>query len=151
MPVVGGGEDVEEMVVCMMVVVCVMVVVCMVVVLKEEMEGGGEWFRAMARMVGVSQSRAALYPCAEPMCEAAENLSHVSSGVLVTVKSMIYSNKEYSVFGNLCKQADGDNAVGRERPCILRTFERVVKGWRAHARLVGRRRGRGGPRTADGR
>ena len=24
-------------------------------------------------------------------------------------KSMIYSNKEYSVFGNLCKQADGDN------------------------------------------
>ena len=62
-------------------------------------------------------------PCAEPMCEAAENLSTVSSGVLVTVKSIIYSNKEYklrlhynkeysyrySVFGNLCKQADGDN------------------------------------------
>ena len=22
---------------------------------------------------------------------------------------MIYSNKEYSVFGNLCKKADGDN------------------------------------------
>ena len=48
-------------------------------------------------------------PCAEPMCEAAENLSPVSSGVLVTVKSMICPNKEYSVFGNLCKQADGDN------------------------------------------
>ena len=43
------------------------------------------------------------------MCEAAGNLSHVSSGVLVAVKPMIYSNKEYSVFGNLCKQADGDN------------------------------------------
>ena len=66
MPVVGGGEDVEEMVVCMMVVVCVMVVVCMVVVLKEEMEGGGEWFRAMTRMVGVSQSWAAFDPWAEP-------------------------------------------------------------------------------------
>ena len=41
----------------------------------------------MTRMVGVSQSWAALYPCAEPMCEAAENLSlsHVSSGVLVAV------------------------------------------------------------------
>ena len=50
-----------------------------------------------------------LNPCAEPMCEAAENLSHVSSGVLVTVKSMIYSNERYSVFGNMCKQADGDN------------------------------------------
>ena len=50
-----------------------------------------------------------LNPCAEPMREAAENPSHVSSGVLVTVKSMIYSNKRYSVFGNLCKQADGDN------------------------------------------
>ena len=37
------------------------------------------------------------------------NLSPVSSGVLVTVKSMIYSNKEYSVFGNLCKTTDGDN------------------------------------------
>ena len=30
-------------------------------------------------------------PCAEPMCEAAENPSPVSSGVLVTVGSMIYS------------------------------------------------------------
>ena len=50
-------------------------------------------------------------PCAEPMCEAAENLSTVSSGVLVTVKSMIYSNKRYSVFGNMCKQADGDNVI----------------------------------------
>ena len=99
----------------MMVVVYVMVVVCMVVVLKEEMEGGGEWFRAMTRMVGVSQSWAALDPCAEPMCEAAENLSHVSPGVLVTVKSMIYSNKEYSVFGNLCKQADGDNPIDFHR------------------------------------
>ena len=28
---------------------------------------------------------------------------------LVTVKSMIYSNKEYSVFGNMCKTTDGDN------------------------------------------
>ena len=28
----------------------------------------------------------------------------------MTVKSMIYSNKEYSVFGNLCKKADGDKA-----------------------------------------
>ena len=34
-----------------------------------------------------------LNPCAEPTCEAAENPSPVSSGVLVTVKSMIYSNK----------------------------------------------------------
>ena len=34
-------------------------------------------------------------PCAEPMCEAAESPSPVSSGVLVTVKSMIYSNKGY--------------------------------------------------------
>ena len=48
-------------------------------------------------------------PCAEPMCEAAENPSPVSSGVLVTVKSMIYSNKRYSVFGNMCKKTDGDN------------------------------------------
>ena len=63
----------------------------------------------MTRMVGVSQSWVALDPCAEPMCEAAENLSHVSPGVLVTVKSMIYSNKEYSVFGNMCKTTDGDN------------------------------------------
>ena len=48
-------------------------------------------------------------PCAKPMCEAAENPSPVSSGVLVTVKSMIYSNydKRYSVFGNMCK-TDGD-------------------------------------------
>ena len=66
LPVVCGGEDVEVMVVCMM------VVVCMVVVLKEEREGRREWFRAMTRMVGVSQSWAALYPCAEPKCEAAE-------------------------------------------------------------------------------
>ena len=100
MPVVCGGEDVEVMVVCMMVVVYRMVVVCMVEVLKEERKGGREGFRAMTRMVGVSQSWAALYPCAEPTREAAENLSHVSSGVLVTVKSMIYLNKEYSVFGN---------------------------------------------------
>ena len=48
-------------------------------------------------------------PCAEPMCEAAENPSPVSSCVLVIVKSMIYSNKRYSVFGNLSKKADGDN------------------------------------------
>ena len=109
MPVVCGGKNGEEMVVCMMVVVYVMVVVCMVVVLKEEMEGGGEWFRAMTRMVGVSQSWAALDPCAEPASEAAENPSPVSSGVLVTVKSAIYSNKRYRVFGNMCKQADGDN------------------------------------------
>ena len=27
----------------------------------------------------------------------------------MAVKSMIYSNKGYSVFGNMCKQADGDN------------------------------------------
>ena len=83
----------------------------MVEVLKEEMKGGGEWFRAMTHMVGVSQSWAALYPCAGPTCKAAGNLSHVSSGVLVTVKSMIYSNKEYCVFGNLCKKADGDNVI----------------------------------------
>ena len=38
----------------------------------EEREGRREWFRAMTRMVGVSQSWAALYPCAEPKCEAAE-------------------------------------------------------------------------------
>ena len=48
-------------------------------------------------------------PCAEPTCEAAENPSPVSSGVLVAVKSMIYPNKRYSVFGNLSKKADGDN------------------------------------------
>ena len=36
------------------------------------------------------QMWAALYPCAEPTCEAVENPSPVSSGVLVTVKSMIY-------------------------------------------------------------
>ena len=81
MPVVCGGEDVEVMVVCMMVVVYRMVVVCMVEVLKEERKGGREWFRAMTRMVGVSQSWAALDPCAEPMGEAAENSSPVSSGV----------------------------------------------------------------------
>ena len=57
-----------------------------------------------------------LNPCAEPMCEAAENPSPVSSGVLVTVKSMIYSKKRYSVFGNLSKKADGDNHLsGRWR------------------------------------
>ena len=72
---------------------------------------GGEWFRAMTRMEGVSQPWATLDPCAEPTCEAAENPSPVSSGVLVTVKSMIYSNKRYSVFGNMCKQGDGDNLV----------------------------------------
>ena len=44
------------------------------------------------------------------MCGAAENPSPVPSGVLVTVKSMIYSNnKRYSVFGNVCKKTDGDN------------------------------------------
>ena len=86
-------------------VVCVMVVWNVVVVLKEEREGEGEWFRAMTRMEGVSQSWATLDPCAEPTCEAAENPSPVSSGVLVTVKSAIYSNKRYSVFGNLCVQA----------------------------------------------
>ena len=43
------------------------VVYVMVVVLKEEMEGGEEWFRAMTRMVvGVSKSWAALDPWAEP-------------------------------------------------------------------------------------
>ena len=73
-----GGEDVEVMVVCMMVVVYRMVVVCMVEVLKEERKGGREWFRAMTRMVGVSQSWAALYPCAEPTCEAAEKTSPTS-------------------------------------------------------------------------
>ena len=72
LPVVCGGEDVEVMVVCMM------VVVCMVEVLKEEREGRREWFRAMTRMVGVSQSWAALYPCAEPTCEAAEKTSPTS-------------------------------------------------------------------------
>ena len=50
-----------------------------------------------------------LNPCAEPLCEAAENPSPVSSVVLVTVKSIIYSNKRYSVFGNMCKKTDGDN------------------------------------------
>ena len=34
----------------------------------------------------------------------------------MTVKSMIYSNKDYSVFGNLCKTTDGDNA----QFCIVR-------------------------------
>ena len=33
----------------------------------------------------------------------------VSSGVLATVKSMIYSDKRYTVFGNMCKKTDGDN------------------------------------------
>ena len=83
----------------------------MVVVVKEEREGEGEWLRAMTRMGGGSKSWAALDLCAEPTCETAENPSPVSSGVLVTIKSMIYSNnKGYSVFGNMCKQADGDNA-----------------------------------------
>ena len=86
-----------------------MVVVCVVVVVKEEMEGGGEWLRAMTRMKGGSQSWATLDPCAELTSEAAENSSPVSSGVLVTVKSVIYSNEGHSVFGNLCKKADGDN------------------------------------------
>ena len=81
----------------------------MVVVVKEEREGEGEWLRAMTRMGGGSKSWAALDPCAEPTCEAAENPSPVSSGVLVTVTSMIYANKGYSVFGNVCKKADGDN------------------------------------------
>ena len=68
-----------------------------------------------------------LNPCAEPMCEAAENLSHVSSGVLVTVKSMIYSNEEYSVFGNLCKKAAGDNREfsTRERPQRRRSMDQI--------------------------
>ena len=35
---------------------------------------------------------------------------HLSLQVfLVTVKSVILLNEEYSVFGNLCKKADGDN------------------------------------------
>ena len=59
---------------------------------------GGEWLRAMTRMGGGSKSWAALDLCAGPTCEAAENPSPVSSGVLVTVKSMVYSNKGYSVF-----------------------------------------------------
>ena len=105
MGVVGVVGVVGVMVVCMMVMVYRMVVVCMVEVLKEERKGGREWFRAMTRMVGVSQSWAAPDPCAEPMGEAAEDPSPASSGVLVTVKSMIYSNKRYSVFGNLCVQA----------------------------------------------
>ena len=68
----------------------------------------------MTRMGGGSKSWAALNPCAESTCEAAENPSPASSGVLVTVKSMVYSNKRYSVFGNtrndVCKKADGDNS-----------------------------------------
>ena len=41
--------------------------------------------------------------CAEPMSEAAENPSPVSSGVLVTVELYVYSNKGCycSVFGKL--------------------------------------------------
>ena len=44
----------------------------------------------------------ALHLCAEPMSEAAENPSPVSSGVLVTVKLYVYSNKGYSVFVRIC-------------------------------------------------
>ena len=37
---------------------------------------------------------------------------HLSLQVfLVTVKSVIYSNEGYSVFGNLCKKAGGDNII----------------------------------------
>ena len=52
---------------------------------------------------------ATLNPFAEPMCEAAENPSPVSSGVVVAVRSTIYSNKRYSGFGNMCEKTDGDN------------------------------------------
>ena len=51
------------------------------------------------------------------------------------VKSMIYSNKEYSVFGNLCKKADGDNArsirLDNLRPIYRRCRDaaRPALGW----------------------
>ena len=82
----------------------VYVVVCVVVVLKEEREGQGERFQAMTCTGGASMPWTALHLCAEPMSEAAENPSPVSSGVLVTVRLYVYSNKrcfEYSVFGKL--------------------------------------------------
>ena len=90
-----------EMVVC--------VVVCVVVVLKEEREGQGERFQAMTCTGGASMLWTALHLCAEPTSEAAENPSPVSSGVLVTVRLYVYSNKRYSVFGKLYESADGDN------------------------------------------
>ena len=80
-------------------VVCV--VVCVVVVVKEEREGQGERFQAMTCTGDASMLWTALHLCAEPMSEAAENPSPVSSGVLVTVKLYVYSNKGYSVFGKL--------------------------------------------------
>ena len=92
----------------LIVVVCV--VVCVVVVLKEEREGQGERFQAMTCTGGASMLWTALHLCAEPMSEAAENPSPVSSGVLVTVRLYVYSNKGYSVFGKLYESADGDNA-----------------------------------------
>ena len=85
------------------------VVVCVVVVLKEEREGQGERFQAMTCTGGASMLWTALHLCAEPMSEAAENPSPVSSGVLVTVRLYVYSNKGYSVFGKLYESADGDN------------------------------------------
>ena len=57
----------------------------------------------------MSQSWAALDPCAEPMGEAAENSSPVSLGVFSDCQVCDLLNEEYSVFGNFCKKADGDN------------------------------------------
>ena len=53
---------------------------------KGEREGQGERFQAMTYTGGASMLWTALHLCAEPMSEAAENPSPVSSGVLVTVK-----------------------------------------------------------------
>ena len=39
-----------------------------------------------------------------------------------TEPSMIYSNKEYSVFGNLCKTTDGDNGE-----CTRKTEQRCAR------------------------
>ena len=77
------------------VVVCV--VVCVVVLWKGEREGHGERFQAMTYIGGASMLWTALHLCAEPMSEAVENPSPVSSGVLVTVKLYVYANKGYSV------------------------------------------------------
>ena len=60
------------------VLLVVSVMVCVVVLLMEEMEGRGEWHRAVTRIGGGSKPWAALNLCAEPMCEAAENPSPVS-------------------------------------------------------------------------
>ena len=103
------------------VVVCV--VGCVVVVLEEEREGQGERFQAMTCTGGASMLWTALRLCAEPMSEAAENPSPVSSGVLVTVKLYVYSNKGYSVFGKLYESADGDNAF-----CPARAQKQSVSG-----------------------